>query len=151
MCRFELETCPFPHHDPVGALIFLPKNATLWKQCDKPKPWGRLSCGNLIVEHPVYAKSHPEISLLADCKWCTQILKLEATKSKEIQSEAHKEIAKLEKRLNADSEMKQMKMDIEALEQRLARLRADFFGTRLAKRIDYGKDKDGWEKVEAER
>lgn len=52
MCRYTLHICPYPDHDPIAALIFNPTKAGTWECCDKPKPWGRLSCGNLSIEHP---------------------------------------------------------------------------------------------------
>jgi hypothetical protein len=52
MCRYTLHICPYPDHDPIAALIFNPTKAGTWESCDKPKPWGRLSCGNLSIEHP---------------------------------------------------------------------------------------------------
>ncbi|KEF62357.1 uncharacterized protein A1O9_00329, partial [Exophiala aquamarina CBS 119918] len=54
MCRYTLSTCPYPDHDPIAALIFNPNKAETWHACDEPKPWGRLSCGNLSIEHPAY-------------------------------------------------------------------------------------------------
>ncbi|KAK5057631.1 hypothetical protein LTR84_011632 [Exophiala bonariae] len=52
MCRYTLHICPYPDHDPIAALIFNPAKAGLWEHCDKPKPWGKLSCGNLSIVHP---------------------------------------------------------------------------------------------------
>lgn len=52
MCRYTLHICPYPDHDPIAALIFNPTKAETWECCDRPKPWGRLSCGNLSIEHP---------------------------------------------------------------------------------------------------
>lgn len=53
MCRFALDVCPYPDQDPISALIFNPTKAGAWESCDKPKAWGRLSCGNLSIAHPV--------------------------------------------------------------------------------------------------
>jgi hypothetical protein len=147
MCRFDLDTCPFPHHDPVSALIFLPRNASLWKSCSQPKPWGRLSCGNLIIRHAIKINTtDPEPVLTADCNWCTAVLRLVATKSKEIQQKAHSEIKQLEEKLYADIELAKMQKDIEALELQLAGLRARFFEARFVK----GTDGSEWEEVKAE-
>src|SRR5882757_6281185 len=137
MCYFKLHICPYPHQDPISALIFDPKKAELWERCDRRQPWGRLSCGHLVVEHPKdLTKSEARLStehILATrsnipaerekykhmafpirqqrtpddpivpigagevrlqgtpCKWCTAVLKMVATKSKEIQKEARRE------------------------------------------------------------
>ncbi|KIV96394.1 hypothetical protein PV10_00272 [Exophiala mesophila] len=51
MCRYVLETCPYPDQDPVTALIFEPTKLKLWEICELPTAWGRLSCGNLVIQH----------------------------------------------------------------------------------------------------
>ena len=145
MCRFELETCPFPHHDPISALIFLPGRASLWKQCDLPKPWGRLSCGKLTIQHHT-SSTTPAQALAPDCKWCTAVLKLVGTKSKEIQQKAQTEITELEDKLRADAELTRILQEMETLELQLSRLRALFWDRRLIKGIDGGE----WEEVKAE-
>ncbi|EXJ85647.1 hypothetical protein A1O1_06013 [Capronia coronata CBS 617.96] len=52
MCWYKIAVCPYPHREPISASIFNPSNVSRWEHCDKPHPWGRLSCGNLVVEHP---------------------------------------------------------------------------------------------------
>ncbi|EXJ84883.1 hypothetical protein A1O3_05558 [Capronia epimyces CBS 606.96] len=52
MCWYKLNICPYPHQEALSALIFDPSSASQWQHCDRPHPWGRLSCGSLIVEHP---------------------------------------------------------------------------------------------------
>jgi len=147
MCHFKLDVCPYPNHDPIRALIFIPSNASLWKACDEPKPWGRLSCGNLIIQHTNDA-SKRQSSRTADCKWCTAVLKLVATKSKEIQQQAREEIAELEKKMDADRELTTMRIAIEILEKDLARLKTELWEIRLAKGMEGGSGE--WEKVSAE-
>jgi hypothetical protein len=147
MCHFKLEVCPYPHHDPISALIFLPTNASLWQACEEPKPWGRLSCGNLIIKH-INDASKSQASPMTDCKWCTLVLKLVATKSKEIQAQASKELKELEQRMNADQELVAMRMGIEALEKKLAEMRSQLWGIRLANDIDGGSGE--WEQVNGE-
>ncbi|KAJ9611253.1 hypothetical protein H2200_004436 [Cladophialophora chaetospira] len=136
MCWYKLETCPYPHHDPIRALIFYPTNASKWEQCDKPKPWGRLSCGNLIVQHTDTRQenSHPHIT--ADCKWCSAVLKLVGTKSKEIQQQAHKEIVELEDKFNANPQGGKFKETIEWLERELTKMRNAAWELRLAEDTD---------------
>lgn len=52
MCWYKLHICPYPHREPISAVILDPSNNSQWEHCDKPRPWGRLSCGRLVVEHP---------------------------------------------------------------------------------------------------
>lgn len=54
MCRYALETCPYPDQDPIAALIFEPNKLKLWETCELPTAWGRLSCGNLVIQHPLF-------------------------------------------------------------------------------------------------
>ncbi|KIW87443.1 uncharacterized protein Z519_12079 [Cladophialophora bantiana CBS 173.52] len=154
MCRFKLHVCPYPDQDPVSSLIFNPKNSSQWEHCDEPRPWGRLSCGKLVIEHPRHLiKAEPSLSSpntptplscnsdqceqhihtgLPDpqepvpnnlivppaagearlqgepCKWCTAVLKLVATKSKETQQVARKEIAEVERTMGGDIELRKM-------------------------------------------
>ncbi|KIY02712.1 uncharacterized protein Z520_01177 [Fonsecaea multimorphosa CBS 102226] len=170
MCRIKLHICPYPDHDPVSSLIFNPKNAHRWELCDNPRPWGRLSCGRLEVEHPKHltrartplssktapttGSHHPkqhemhkqDIStagnepLLNDtvapaaadevlqgepCKWCTAVLRLVATKSKEMQKLAREEIAEVERKIGDDAELKKMHEEIADREQELNGMRHD--------------------------
>jgi len=171
MCYFKLHICPYPHQDPVSALIFDPLKAGQWERCDKPQPWGRLSCGDLVVEHPKdltnseTALSHEHILATrsnipverqkfkhmafptrqrrsstdpivpigagevrlqgAPCLWCTAVLKMVATKSKEIQKEAHREIVDLEHTMDSNPELRKMRKDITEKEKRLDDLRHD--------------------------
>ncbi|KAK5192615.1 hypothetical protein LTR99_009631 [Exophiala xenobiotica] len=194
MCRYKLQTCPYPHQDPIAALIFLPDKAGQWVPCDEPKPWGRLSCGKLVVMHPqipaeVVLKSlfPPALQLLenrsgnlekkedpqhsetpdlqtqsyadtiipgtaagvdgtndaegapiqlATCKWCTSVVKLVATKSKEKQSEARQEIAQLEKLMDGCPLLRQLQGKILRLEQNLDTLRHDALALTRALRDD---------------
>ncbi|KAJ9636136.1 uncharacterized protein PV06_04253 [Exophiala oligosperma] len=53
MCFYKLQTCPYPHQDPLAALTFHHEKESEWVPCDLSKPWGRLSCGKLVIEHPV--------------------------------------------------------------------------------------------------
>jgi uncharacterized NAD(P)/FAD-binding protein YdhS len=64
MCYYKLLVCPHPHNDPLSIAIFDPKKIKDWIECDKNKPWGRLSCGNLIVQHPVQAPVVDDIATM---------------------------------------------------------------------------------------
>lgn len=188
MCYYKLRICPYPHQDPISALIFDPLRAGHWERCDKPQPWGRLSCGHLVVEHPKdLTKSATALSLEhilatrsnipaerekykhmafpirqrrsstdrtivpigaeevrlqgAPCLWCTAVLKTVATKSKEIQGEARKEISDLEHQMDASAELRQMQRDIASKEQELDDLRHDAW--RLARVLMDEKDGEG--------
>ncbi|KAI1609094.1 hypothetical protein EDD37DRAFT_612395 [Exophiala viscosa] len=170
MCYFKLDICPYPNKDPVAALIFLPTKASEWEHCDKPKPWGRLSCGNLVVEHPrdvskspstsspehvfttrsrnaLETEQHEENKLnvrlgrsstegtmvafvtsevvceVAKCRWCTAVIKLVATKSKEIQNEARLEVARLEAAMDSDAKLRNLHRDMRDKEEQLDILR----------------------------
>ncbi|KIW28418.1 uncharacterized protein PV07_08085 [Cladophialophora immunda] len=168
MCRIKLHICPYPDHDPVSSLIFNPKNGPLWELCNNPRPWGRLSCGKLEVEHPKqltrsgaplsspnptttdscnseqcekHKQEFPEghgpvlvnpIAPMAagearplgkPCKWCTAVLRLAATKSKEMQKLAQTEIAEVERKMSEDSELRKMHKEIADREQELNRMR----------------------------
>ena len=60
---------------------------------------------------------------LAPCKWCTAVLKLVATKSKEIQKKARVEIEELEKQMDGNAELKKMHEEIENKEKEMDALR----------------------------
>ncbi len=136
MCWYKVDTCPYPHHDSISALIFYPGHASKWEKCDKPKPWGRLSCGNLIVQHTDLRRENTHPNHPADCKWCTAVLKLEATKSKEIQQQAQKEIEKLEDAINTNPKTRTLQEKIEALERELASVRNDAWKLRITEGMD---------------
>lgn len=170
MCYFKLHTCPYPNQDPIAALIFLPVKAGQWEHCNKPKPWGRLSCGNLIVEHPKALTHEPSTSAPdhvlmacssnvtklgqdkdndtsrrrrrsstqdtivpivagkaecegATCRWCTAVVKLVGTKSKEIQNEARWEVARLEEAMDADAKLRDLHREMMDKEEQLDILR----------------------------
>lgn len=58
MCINILLSCSYPHHEPVASVIFDPAKKDSWKICDRPQPWGRLSCGALEVHHSIsYART----------------------------------------------------------------------------------------------
>jgi hypothetical protein len=159
MCHFKLRVCPYPHQDQISTLIFNPDSAGKWVHCGKAQPWGRLSCGDLIIEHclvdlnPQYAiedlypltrcpngKPKPSEQIVDDlrvldgkngakhmtgiCKWCTAVLKLVATKSKEIQKQSHVEIAELEKKMDADDQVRDTRKEAKEVERQLDMLRA---------------------------
>ena len=136
MCWYKLETCPYPHHDPIRALIFYPTNASKWEKCDKPKPWGRLSCGNLIAQHTDTRRENSHPNVTADCQWCTAVLKLVATKSKEIQQQASKEIEELEDKINANPQARKLKEKIEALERELISVCNEAWELRIAEDME---------------
>ncbi|OCT47617.1 hypothetical protein CLCR_03731 [Cladophialophora carrionii] len=148
MCWFKLDTCPYPHHEPIRALIFIPGNASRWKHCDKPQPWGRLSCGKLIVQHNAaqLRDSHP--ALAADCEWCTAVLKLAATKSKEIQQQARTDIAEMEEKFNTDAKLKELHTKIQALETEVIGMRNQAWELRLAADANGGGGE--WEEIQSE-
>ncbi|OAP58719.1 hypothetical protein AYL99_07809 [Fonsecaea erecta] len=162
MCQIKLPVCPYPAHDPVSSLLFNPKNAPWWEVCDKPRPWGRLSCGGLEVYHPEHltqSENNPTVDLdTAEqhekpnqepaghestlqnlikpgdahqerfqqkpcCKWCTAVLRLAATKSKEMQKLAREEMAEVEKKMGDDAELRKMREEIASREQELDRMR----------------------------
>ncbi|EXJ73187.1 uncharacterized protein A1O5_02947 [Cladophialophora psammophila CBS 110553] len=171
MCRFKLQVCPYPEQDPVSSLIFNPKNSSQWEHCDEPRPWGRLSCGKLVIEHPTHlTKAEPALScentpatrscssdqreqhihtglpgrqeptpynsiapaaageaqLQGEaCKWCTAVLRLVATKSKEMQKVARKEIAEVERTMGEDAELRKMHGKIADKEHELNAMRHD--------------------------
>ncbi|OAG39639.1 hypothetical protein AYO21_06107 [Fonsecaea monophora] len=164
MCRITLHICPYPDHDPVSSLIFNPKNGPLWEICNRPRPWGRLSCGTLEVEHSKHLhrsgtslssnntqitnsckaekrEAHNQDLMLGDpntpratsgaqlpgnhCKWCTAVLRLTATKSKEMQKLAQKDIADVERKMGDNAELRKMHEDIATKEQELNRLKHD--------------------------
>lgn len=62
---------------------------------------------------------------LATCKWCTAVVKLVATKSKEKQGEARQEIAQLEKLMDGCPTLRQIQMKVLRLERGVERLRHD--------------------------
>jgi hypothetical protein len=62
---------------------------------------------------------------LATCKWCTAVVKLVATKSKEKQGEARQEIAQLEKVMDGCPTLRQMQGKMSRLERALDRSRHD--------------------------
>ncbi|KAK4946075.1 hypothetical protein LTR10_014877 [Elasticomyces elasticus] len=170
MCYYKLDACPYPNKDLVAALIFLPAKAGDWEYCDKPKPWGRLSCGNLVVEHPKDLPKQPSTSLpeeiltthprndpkieqhgdndvrarlrrsstegpivtfvpceavreVATCRWCTAVIKLVGTKSKEIQDEARSEVARLEAAMDGDAKLRNLRRELKEKEEQLDILR----------------------------
>lgn len=162
MCFYKLDVCPYPHEDPVRALIFDPAKDAEWEICDIPQPWGRLSCGSLVVEHPTITSASEEISNIEHiedvlttrsnipdekgcskgvtisvrsrrsssdctitpasvtalgthgtaCPWCTLIIKLAATKSKQLQKELRLKIAELETKMDTNHELRRMQQDI---------------------------------------
>lgn len=61
----------------------------------------------------------------AECKWCTAVLRMVATKSKEIQKEARREIAQLEQIMDDDSGLRKMQKAIMEKERELDDLRHD--------------------------
>ncbi|KIX07191.1 uncharacterized protein Z518_01844 [Rhinocladiella mackenziei CBS 650.93] len=172
MCRFKLQICPYPHQDPISALIFNPNKADHWERCGRPQPWGHLSCGNLIVEHPK-SRSQSETCLAHEhalatlsnapastklykpigstllqrrsstdstivpidageirpegipCLWCSTVLKMVATKSKEIQKEASKTIVHLENKMDGNAELRNIQRKIMDKETELDILRRD--------------------------
>ncbi|KAL6245992.1 hypothetical protein RBB50_007145 [Rhinocladiella similis] len=63
MCFYKLQTCPYPHQDPLVALTFHREKESEWVACNLSKPWGRLSCGKLVIEHPIGL----DTSLTASC------------------------------------------------------------------------------------
>jgi len=76
------------------------------------------------TEDPVVPIGAGELRMQgAECKWCTAVLKLVATKSKEIQKQARAEIVELEKRMSADLQLSKMHADIANKEKELDALR----------------------------
>ena len=58
MCVNTLLACSYPHRAPVASIIFDPAKKNSWKTCDRPQPWGQLSCGVLEVHHSIsYART----------------------------------------------------------------------------------------------
>ncbi|KIW69453.1 hypothetical protein PV04_05330 [Phialophora macrospora] len=145
MCWFKLDTCPYPHHDPIRALIFIPGNASKWEHCDRPQPWGRLSCGKLIVQHTAGQSGNPRPALATDCEWCTTVLKLAATKSKEIQQQARTNIAEMEEKFNANDKLKGVYKTIQLLETAVSGLRDKAWEMRLANVSNGGSGE--WEEI----
>ncbi|KAG9770298.1 hypothetical protein ABEF93_007442 [Exophiala dermatitidis] len=170
MCWYKLDVCPYPHREPISALIFDPSNASQWEYCDKPQPWGRLSCGNLIVEHskdslksevsatfehilasrsnlPVDVENQPlnahpvrrqrsstEGTIVpsgagnlrprgAQCLWCGAVLKMVATKSKEVHEIARRQIASLEQKMDTSFDLRELQREIMDQEKMLDDLR----------------------------
>lgn len=67
MCINTLKACSYPHHDPVASIIFDPAKKDSWQICDRPQPWGRLSCGELEVHHSIsYARSTISYTVLLE-------------------------------------------------------------------------------------
>ena len=53
MCQYHLDVCPYPHQDPISIAVLDVNKYRHWTLSDLPRPWGRLSCGNLSIHHPV--------------------------------------------------------------------------------------------------
>ena len=75
MCRYDLPVCPHPHQEDVVNLIYNPNKQAKWQDCDLPRPWGRLSCGNLTI-------AHPSFGVVRKCIWCTLALYASISKFK---------------------------------------------------------------------
>jgi hypothetical protein len=63
MCRYDLSICPHPHQENVVNLIYNPDKQAEWHDCDMPRSWGKLSCGNLTIAHP-FLRRYPQVRLV---------------------------------------------------------------------------------------
>ncbi len=100
-----MPVCPHPHQDPVVNLIFNPARQSEWKECDLPGPWGKLSCGNLIVAHPSFGNAQK-------CTWCTLALCASVSKFKVTQEDYKRKMEVLGKVMANDLELSGLDAEI---------------------------------------
>lgn len=123
MCRYDLPVCPHPHQSPVVNLIYNPAHLTEWHSCDLPRPWGKLSCGNLTI-------AHPSFGLPQKCRWCTLALYASVSKFKTKQEQYKHELSELERVVAQDTVMKALDENIAEKEAELEGLRKVAWGKR---------------------
>ncbi|KIW11077.1 hypothetical protein PV08_10376 [Exophiala spinifera] len=94
MCFYKLQTCPYPHQDPLAALTFDREKDREWVPCNLGKPWGRLSCGKLVIEHPIGLDTSPTASHAHSINLVEDILRFRSGNSVENQVNGEEEHTK---------------------------------------------------------
>ena len=125
MCLYNLLICPHPHQDDVVNLIYNPDKQKNWRDCDLPRPWGKLSCGNLII-------AHPSSGVVQKCIWCTLALYASVSKFKTTQEEFKAQLQSAEEVAAGDAVLSGLDAEVADKEVELEELRKIAWGKRNA-------------------
>lgn len=116
MCRYDLPVCPHPHQEDVVNLIYNPNKQTKWQDCDLPRPWGKLSCGNLTI-------AHPSFGVAQKCIWCTLALYASISKFKTTKEDFKAQLKSTEGATAGDAVLSGLDAEIAEKEAELEELR----------------------------
>ena len=116
MCRYDLSICLHPHQESVVNLIYNPEKQAEWHDCDLPRAWGKLSCGNLTI-------AHPSSGVADKCVWCTLALHASISKFKTTQEEFKAQLKTIEEIAARDAVVSKLDAEIAAKEAQLEKLK----------------------------
>ena len=121
MCHYDLLVCPHPYQEDVLNLIYNPTRQGEWQSCELPRPWGKLSCGNLIIRHPYIGDLKECVS--SKCVWCTLALYASISKFKTTQEEFKMKLKDVEEVMAQDRTLAKLDAEIAEKEAELERMR----------------------------